>query len=372
MHAKLNILEHWNLEWKMTSKYLILIVMFCPCSYLFADGNSSTEPASYNVVRTNSAPTIDGVVSPGEWSNANAAADRFVNLRAHTPDTHNVRFQAMWDDDNLYLLGLSDYDGFAGGGGRAGIETAPNDPEFNGTGYQYNFYIDPNNDGAQLGPDPVLGTTVDGYQIAWDVFEGFSSRRPTEGNPSQALRDPLEQNGTSVNDYIGGLFLEAHVDSPFGNQGQWDRSNEGPNQNYRDDVLPGLVYAAIADNTDVNGTGQPGHVWEWSISWDSLNATDPNADVDPPFAENGLFAVDGPSVGDEWGFEMAIITNDFENFLPSWSEPAGGDETRSSFAPWGTVGHGRLVFAPVPEPDALFSLLVGLGVLLGLRKRFVA
>ena len=65
------------------------------------------------------------------------------------------------------------------------------------------------------------------------------------------------------------------------------------------------------------------------------------------FLDNGLYGVEGPQPGDVWGFESTVITNDqANNFLPSWSEPMGGDATRGgSFAPWGTVGHGQLIFA---------------------------
>jgi len=356
-------------------KSTTLTILLFAAQLLLAAG-SSTEAPFYTVIQTTTAPIIDGVVTAGEWDGASVAADRFVNLRADTSDTHNIRFQAMWDDQNLYLLGQSDYDGFVPGRELSSVASAPNSPSWDGTGYNYNFYIDPNRDGERTWTTPVAIDTVDGYQIAWDVHEGFAARRPTPGSPNQSLRDPLDANGQSVNDYFGGMHLEAHVNSPWGNQGEWDLNSDGPNQNYRDDALPGLIYAANADNTDVNGTGRPGHVWEWSISWQSLNATDPNTGQ---FPENGLYAVDGPSVGEVWGFEMAIVTNDQSNFLPSWSEPKGGDPTRgSSFAPWGTVGHGRLVFegAPnsqvVPEPNSLAvwailaTIVVGVA---GIRRR---
>ena len=193
--------------------------------------------------------------------------------------------------------------------------------------------------------------------------------------------------------------------------------NDGPNANYRDDALPGFVYAQNASNDDLNGSGAPGAVWEIALSWDTLTATNPNRlvtqeeadsrgpamieddrefllvpdpedpefdiEIDNPdfgnmvanvgqfegvaafigeagepdlrfadpesgvFLDNGLYGVDGPSPGDIWGFETTVITNDSAtNFLPSWSEPLGGDATRGgSFAPWGTVGHGQLIFA---------------------------
>lgn len=401
---------------------------------VFADSNSATLAPSYSVNRASAAPVIDGVVSEGEWAAASAAAGDFVNLRAHTPDGHNLRFQALWDDTNLYILGMSDYDDFLDAIDHGAaipadpdpeeifeLEDAPNNPDWNGGAYNVNFYIDPNTDDervwtgtADMDGEPVPGNVVDGYQIAWDVFQGFAARRPTPGNDEQGLRDPLDADGLQVNDYYGGLFLEAHAQSPFGNQGLWDRDNTGPNANYRDDGHEGLVYAQNASNDDLNGTGTSGAVWEWAISWDALNATDPNKlvtqeeadargpamiedtreflevpdpedpeftiEIDNPdfgmmvenvgqidgisafigeagepdlrfsdpdsavFLDNGLYAGGAPEDGDTWSFEMTAITNDPDNFLPSWSEPLDGDGGRSSFAPWGDTEHGQLIF----------------------------
>ena len=407
---------------------LVSLVTLIASGQAFADGYSATEAASYTVNRTGgTAPVIDGVVSPGEWDAAAPAADRWVNLRADTPDSHNLRFQAMWDDANLYIVGFSDWDDFVNAEDHPAAVPAdpdfddeifigfPANPDWGGSGYNGNFYIDPNTDGERTWEEPVANGQVDGYQIAWDIFEGYAERRPTPGNDEQSFRDPLDADGNQINDYYGGLFLEAHANSPWGNQGLWDLSNDGPNTNYRDDAQPGLVFAQNASNDDVDGTGAPGAVWEWAISWDTFSATNPNKlvtdeeadsrgpatliddrefleipdpedpnftiEIDNPdfdqevanvgqipgiaafigeagdpdlrfsdpesgvFLDNGLYAVDGPQPGDVWGFETTVITNDQgSNFLPSWSEPMGGDPTRGgSFAPWGTVGHGRLM-----------------------------
>ena len=57
------------------SKFAVAIVLSTlVAGSLFADGFSATDPASYDVVRTGSPPTIDGIISPGEWSSAAAAA----------------------------------------------------------------------------------------------------------------------------------------------------------------------------------------------------------------------------------------------------------------------------------------------------------
>lgn len=422
------LLEPWG-ESLMRKLLCVSLLVLFGTNQALADGYSATEAASYTVNRATAAPVIDGVVGDGEWGAASAAADMWVNLRADTPDSHNLRFQALWDDTHLYILGMSDYDNFVNAEDHGTAVPAdpdfddeifigvPNNPDWGGGGYNGNFYFDPNTDGERTWDgEHVPNSEVDGYQIAWDIFEGFAARRPTEGAPEQSFRDPLDADGNQINDYYGGLFLEAHANAAFGNQGLWELSNEGPNANYRDDAQAGLVYAQNASNDDLNGTGQPGAVWEWAISWDSFSATNPNklvtqeeADArgpavvvddrefievpdpdfpdemievenpdfekevvnvgqlpgiaayigepgepdqrfsdpeSPVFIDNGLYAADGPAPGDVWGFETTVITNQqADNFLPSWSEPQGGDPTRGgSFAPWGTVGHGRLIF----------------------------
>lgn len=414
----------------MRKFFVVCSIVMMSAGSVFADGNSATEPPVYQVNLTDTPPVIDGVVSPGEWDAAAPAAGDWVNLRAHTPDSHNLRFQVMWDDQAIYLLLQTDYADFTD----ARLENDPDpdevfeleevgiaDPNFGGQTYNPNFYFDPNTDNEWSGLD-TAHPSIDGYQIAWDIHPGFSSRRPTpveEGSDPQRLRDPLDENGAQVNDYFSGLFLEAHANNAFGNQGQWDRTvpdDLAGLYDFRDVVLPGLVFAQNASREDVNGTGTPGAVSEWSITWDTFNATNPNrlvteaeAELRPEFVEDtrefimvpdpefpedmieienpdfgmmvenngqipgtpayigdagtpdqrfkltegnedvyidsGLYAVDGPEPGDTWAFEISAITPDTQdNFLPSWSEPLGGDDTRSSFAPWGTNGHGRLVF----------------------------
>ena len=425
---------------------------------LFADGNSADTPPVYNVNRASAPPVIDGVIGEGEWDDAATAAGDWVNLRAHTADAHNLRFQATWDDEALYLVGYTNFSDFTD----ARLENDPedgevfeleevgiSDPSFGGGTYNPNWYIDPNTD-DEFGLTGTVGNgVVDGYQIAWDVHEGFSSRAPTEGRTDlsdpdtyQRLRDPLDADGNQVNDYFSGLFLEAHANTPFGNNGSpgsdWDRAvpdSLGSDFDYRDVTLSGLTFAQTGSATeDVDGDGEAGGaVWEFKITWDTFNATDPNKlvtaeeaaarpefvvddrefievpdpdfpdetiEIDNPdfdlevpnvgqvagipafiglegepdqrfaqpedpdnppavFIDNGLYAVNGPEPGDVWGLETSVITPDSNNFLPSWSEPLGGDDGRGSFAPWGAVGHGRLAFVgegSVCNPDTLGDL----------------
>ena len=319
---------------------LVLMVV----SPLLADQNSSTEAPLYEVNRTTAPPVIDGVVSPGEWAAASEAAGSWVNLRAHTADSHNLRFQAMWDDDNLYLVGMSDYAGFI-----PAVESGsaiPADPDSTSElldaprtaqpdYYNPSFYIDPNVDGERVWTgsvdvdgEVVADTQVDGYLISWNVYEGFAARRPTEGMPEQALRDPLEA-GSQINDYYSGLTLEAHANDIFGNQGEWPLDDTGPNGSHLDDGFPGLVYAQNASNTDLNETGIPGAVWEWSISWDTFNATNPNRVVTEEEAEaRPEFVVDTREfieIPDPFfpGFTIEVENPDFNQEVPNVGQLLG-------------------------------------------------
>ena len=339
--------------------------LLCLGSLAHAD-NNSTDPPTYrvNLVDPADAPVIDGVVSTDEWMLSEDAAGDWVELGGDA-DTHNLRFRMLWDSTNLYILGETDYDQFPN------ATDAFDDPDFTGTAYTYSFFIDPNKGGEDLAER--TDETVDGYQISWHMDRFFSSRMPTEDDATQALRDP-RVDGELANFYIPGLTLEAHVNSLEGNDGGWDLSDDGPNLNYRDDNFPGLVFAQNANNQNVNDTGAPGGVFEWSIAWAELNATNPDrilseadgelvdedsdlylgdvGDPDPRFSDpesehylgNGLFAVDGPSPDDVWTFELGVVTPDTDNSMPSWSQPKDGDSTRTSFASWGESGHGRLQF----------------------------
>ena len=63
--------------------------------------NEQSDPPQYFVNSTGTAPVIDGVVSLGEWDSAEPSSGTWVNLRAHTPDSHNLRFQVLYDNAGL-------------------------------------------------------------------------------------------------------------------------------------------------------------------------------------------------------------------------------------------------------------------------------
>lgn len=356
-----------------------------------ADNNSEAPPI-YEVNRLGMdipAPMIDGVVSGEEWSTASVAAGDWVDLLTAKPDSHNLRFRMLWDSEHLYVLGETDFTGFG-----SPLDDF-DDPSFAGQAYAPSMFFDPNKDGEDIS-DTRAADALDGYQISWNIQEGFSSRMPTRNDADRALRSPFV-DGVVANDYVSGFFLQSHVNSTTGNAGGWNKSNEGPNQNYRDDTHPGLVFAQNADNDNLNGTGAGGGVWEWAIDWSEFNATDPSrlltesdgdlileeipnpfdpsnnmpnpnylgepGDPDPRYAdtasklflENGLFAVEPPNEGDAWAFELGANTPDRRNATPSWSEPMGGDETRVSFAAWGNSAHGQIIFKGAPAPVGMLD-----------------
>jgi len=136
----------------------------------------------YDVNQATTPPTIDGVVSAGEWDGAAAAAGGWVLLRTADPgdpDGESSRFQMLWDANNLYVLFQSDYGGWNGTAGGT----------INFSRDHLDLYFDPNTDGeANVNPP-------DGYQFAINQPQGTTDVANTP------------------------IFTEAHVNTNFGNQG---------------------------------------------------------------------------------------------------------------------------------------------------------
>ena len=143
---------------------------------------------TYSVNYSATAPTVDGVVSEGEWDAALGDSGEFYALRVDpaTVSGEDVRFKAVWADDALYLLVTSNYGGWNGVG------------DFNTD--NLNIYIDPNGDG-----EANVGGTVDGYQIV--------------------LGQPMGESSDNT------FFSEAHVNTPFGNQAEWAPDTVTDSQN---------------------------------------------------------------------------------------------------------------------------------------------
>lgn len=343
------------------------------------------EIRNYNANKTTNTIVADGVISPGEWDGADPAAGDWRELRMPFSDVDedNNRFQILWDDTNLYILYETDYDfGWLSnlGGTRPGIVFGEEN---------LNLYIDPNNDGdlntapdgTPLAPGASNGGATDGYQFAFNQYEGTS----------------VSADG----DFQGvGFFTEAHVNSPFGDAANW-RDGEGNDG--------GMIGSGIVvGQTNTNGANAGG-IAEIVIPFADLDAdaiiprdvpaespvdidadgdidgtdyllaqqdgTDPAAAVAawqglyprPDELETGLNATAGVTAGDIWGFNMSQISRDSaNNFLPIWNH-----HDNNSFAPW---PHGTLTFVEAPAVSAIPEpgcgvLAIGAALLSFARRR---
>lgn len=351
---------------------------------------------NYNVQFTATAPTADGVVSPGEWDTAAAAAGTWGVLRETEADldTENNRFRMMWDATNLYVLYETNFNNYSTPIDKIGI---PN-PGISFGDDNLNMYFDPNTDG---GPNFVRNPDddVDGYQFAWNQY-----RDPDGG----ALIS------TNANRQGVGFFTEAHAGTPFGDNANWNRGGGQADGAALQDIV-------LAQK---NGTG--GGVAELVIPWANINADatipgsttdrDVNSDLivdggdylkwqqgfgltgeadksngdinrdgsvagddlalwrgyyGRDYRVTGLNRVTGPINGEQWFFNMSRINHDAGggNFLPIWNwHPA------QSFAlrPHGTITfQGRPgaegVVSAVPEPATV--VLAGLAAMLIAARR---
>lgn len=255
---------------------------------------------TYDVNSTSNPPTIDGIVSAGEWADAATAVGGWRVLRqANGPtDVLNNQFQLMWDSNYLYLLSTSDH----------GAWTTNQRDVYRGGANNINIYIDPDLDNeGNVGTETAPFSMPDGYQIAVNQYLGSYSCT-TEPCSVDTTPDNLTNpiNSGAVGSNLS-TFAEAHIDGLFGNNGEW----------------LGMRGTQIAT---VNGTS--GGVIEIAIPWSDLDA--PGLDTnggDPGLNINGAAPVDG----DQWLFNIAQIVNSppAGNALPAWNwyeEPSGGNE----------------------------------------------
>ncbi len=276
---------------------------------------------NYNANFTTNTIVADGVVSAGEWDGADAEAGDWRELRnAFTDvDEDNNRFRVLYDDANLYILYETDYD-FGWLDSPGGSNPAISFGEEN-----LNLYVDPNRDG-DLNQDPDSGLPsdplaphsngVDGYQIAFNQYVGTHISTDTD-------RDGV------------GFYTEAHVDTPFGDQADWNEGGSNVDG-------PGLDGTGITVG-QVN-TNPSGGVAELIIPFAALDADAQIDDGNGGMKDTGLNAIDGASAGEVWGFNMSMITGDSaNNFLPIWNWHA-----ESSFALW---PHGTLTFVGAETAD---------------------
>lgn len=378
---------------------------------------------TYDVNFTTNTIVADGTVSPGEWDGAAADAGDWRELRDgfEDVDSDGNRFRILYDANNLYILHQSDYVG--GPDSDTYLDDFGGNPDIVFGEENLNLYIDPNRDGDlntdtdgnPLTPGVNNGGNTDGYQFAFNQYEGVS------------VSTPADRQGT-------GFFTEAHVNSPFGDAGGWNTEGGAAQGG---GFKGGMTVAQ--NNTNTPASGEPSGITEIIIPFADLDADEfilgpaPNADYNGDGEQDaadytvwrdtlgdsvgtagdgildgadgddngivdaadydlwvtgygrsateltvatGLNATDGgtrsgPVAGDTWGFNMSVITRDGdagENFLPLWNWHDSG-----SFAPW---PHGVLTFgavpsgSAVPEPGSILLLVTGLcSALVGYRRR---
>lgn len=245
---------------------------------------------AYTVNSSSTSPTIDGMVTAGEWDAAAATAS--------IGDEFNSSFRVMWDTDALYLLITNDYTGHRPASG----EDYSWDAAVN-----WSVYLDPNRDGEDLDALEAAGSP-DGYQIAVHTYDGTYSCQPCTNPTTNAAGNP----GTNI-----GTYSEAHIDTSWGNQAQW----------------AGMVDTEIAMiNDNANGG-----LSEVRIPWTDLNAPGrggegPNGEADDLGLNlEGVAPVDG----EVWSFNFGFVYPGEANYTPVWV----------GSAPFAQPPLGRLTFA---------------------------
>ncbi|MCA9167735.1 MAG: PEP-CTERM sorting domain-containing protein [Planctomycetales bacterium] len=229
---------------------------------------------SYTVKRISSPPVADGVMSPGEWDGVENSSE-FAMLRQDEGDVdaHEYRFRMAWDDEAMYMLLTSSYAGWVSGQG-SDLEELPCEgtlicggTNFGGSPDSLNFYFDPDPDDEDNVDPP------DGYQIAVGINEGVASYK------DEAVTNTF-------------VFMEAHVDTGFGNNGTWGQGDDA-----------GHTAWSFVSTADTNGL-----VAEFYFPWATWDAFDEQLDF-----------THAPVDGDNWWFNLGIITSDPGNFLPIWN-----------------------------------------------------
>ena len=284
------------------------ISLFAIAALIYIVPATTFAQPTYDVNSTSTPPTIDGVVSAGEWDAAAAEAGGWRILREPLGPLapNNNRFRMMWDATNLYILYETDFGTYRDDNVRAQIRFGYNN---------INLYFDPDLDGeGNQGTETEPFFKPDGYQIAVNMYLGTytcDSGCSVEDNGSQF--NALDQGPVGLSSFASAVSAGATSANDLG----W----------------LGMRGTQIGT---VNGTS--GGVFEIAIPWSDFDAPglDP-AGEDPGLNLNGEI----PVAGDQWNFNIGFVGQG--DVLPvwSWHENPDPDGDLEIFA---TQPHGVLTF----------------------------
>lgn len=220
------------------------------------------SPPETEAVLTETKPTLDAVVSPGEWDAAPPTLIEHVLRSAESAKPAPMyQFRLMWDDEALYMLFETNLTSWPGGTGGFGANN------------NINFYIDPNNDDEENGDG---GGQFDGYHPV--IY-------PDTGKTSRFDR-PFDVGVRSV-------FHEASINADFGGS-NWPASSSN-------EEGVGIDY--------VSKVGPEGGIIELCFPW-KLFDSEAGTDLE-------IFHPDPPEIGDTWFLNVCIISALGD--LPTWS-----------------------------------------------------
>ena len=278
----------------------------------------SGGPRFYQAQFTTVPPAIDGVVSAlgdrgaNEWGFASAEGGDWALLRqaATSEDAENSRFKMLWDNSYIYILMQTDKATWSAGNSNI-VPFVPG-TQIQGISFSadnLNIYLDPNVDGEKT----FRGDgEVDGYQMAWNQYEGLGSFLD-DGKGGRVFTNT-------------GLFLEDHLNTPWGNNGRW---------------------MGLRQSEFVQNHGADGGVIELKLAWADLDAPGEAQFPEGLPVETGTAHPQAAHNGERFIFNISRISSDGGNLLPVWSwHGAQG----FSVAP-----HGIVEFVGKPSIEATIS-----------------